>query len=95
MQAEYIRPSADLRNKYNEISRLCKETREPIYITVNGRGDTVLLDMAEYIAMRKELELLQELAEAEEDIKAGRTAPVQNMFANVRKALAEFGNGKV
>ena len=36
-----IRPSAELRNKYNEISNLCKETREPVYITVNGHGDTV------------------------------------------------------
>ena len=77
------------------MSKLCKETREPIYITVNGRGDTVLLDMAEYIAMRKELELLQELSEAEEDIKAGRVAPVETMFTNVRNALAELNNGKV
>ena len=79
MEAEYIRPSADLRNKYSEISKLCKETREPIYITVNGRGDTVLLDMAEYVAMRKELQLLQDLAEAEEDIKNGRVAPAEEI----------------
>ena len=95
MNAEYIRPSADLRNKYNEIARLCKESREPVYITVNGRGDTVLLDMAEYIAMRKELELLQDLAEAEEDIVNGRTAPIETMFANVRKALGNINNGKL
>lgn len=95
MEAYNIRPSADLRNKYGEMSKICKETREPIYITVNGRGDTVLLDMTEYLAIKKELELLQNLAEAEEDIKNGRVAPVETMFANVRKALEEVNNAKL
>ena len=43
-----IRPSADLRNKYNEISRLCHETNEPIYITKNGHNDLVILSNEAY-----------------------------------------------
>lgn len=92
MQPQFIRPSADLRNKYSEISQLCKTTHEPVYITVNGRGDTVIIDMAQYIAMCKELELLQELAEAESDIESGHVAPVNKMFTDVRKALSEINN---
>ena len=38
-----IRPSADLRNNYNEISKLCHETAQPIYITKNGYNDLVIL----------------------------------------------------
>lgn len=38
-----IRPCADLRNKYNEISKICHETNEPIYITKNGSNDLVVL----------------------------------------------------
>lgn len=38
-----IRPSADLRNHYGEISKHCKENKEAVIITVNGRGDTVVL----------------------------------------------------
>ena len=38
-----IRPSSDIRNGYPEISRLCKETGKPVYITVNGKGDTAAL----------------------------------------------------
>lgn len=34
-----IRPCADLRNKYNEISKICHETKEPMYITKNGTND--------------------------------------------------------
>ncbi|NEW07626.1 antitoxin PHD [Paenibacillus sp. SYP-B3998] len=34
-----IRPSSDLRNKYNEISEFCNKYDEPVYITKNGQGD--------------------------------------------------------
>lgn len=37
---ETIRPSADLRNHYNEISKQCQGGNEAVIITVNGRGDT-------------------------------------------------------
>ena len=40
-----IRPSSDIRNNYQEISRLCKETGKPVYITVNGKGDTAIMDI--------------------------------------------------
>ena len=45
---ESIRPSADLRNHYNEISKQCRENNEAVIITVNGRGDTVSLSYEEY-----------------------------------------------
>ena len=38
-----IRPCADLRNNYNEISKICHETNEPMYITKNGTNDLVIL----------------------------------------------------
>ena len=38
-----IRPSSDLRNKYNEISEFCNQSNEPVYITKNGTGDLVVL----------------------------------------------------
>ena len=45
---EAIRPSSDLRNKYPEISSLTRESQEPVFITVNGREDTVLMGHAQY-----------------------------------------------
>ena len=38
-----IRPSSDLRNKYNEISEFCNKYNEPVFITKNGIGDLVVL----------------------------------------------------
>ena len=43
-----IRPSADLRNNYNEISKICHETKEPVYITKNGYNDLVILSNEAY-----------------------------------------------
>lgn len=88
MEAE-IRPSADLRNHYNEISKQCKESRKAVIITVNGRGDTAILGLQDYYQMKSELELLKVLAEADEDVKNGRVAPIQDSFDEIRKSLSE------
>jgi prevent-host-death family protein len=82
-----IRPSAELRNKYNEISNLCKETREPVYITVNGHGDTVILSLEQFNQMQAELELLKMLAESEEDVRNGRVSSIENTFNDIRRKL--------
>lgn len=42
---ETMRPLADLRNHYNEISKQCREEREVFIITVSGRGDMVFFLM--------------------------------------------------
>ena len=89
---ETIRPSADLRNHYNEISKQCREEKEAVVITVNGRGDTVSLSYEEYKRIKARLELLEILAEADEDIKNGRVAPIQDTFDDLRSILKE-GNG--
>ena len=86
---ETIRPSADLRNHYNEVSRQCRENNEAVIITVNGRGDTVSLGYEEYKRMRARIELLEILAESDEDVKFGRIAPVQETFDDLRKMLTE------
>lgn len=86
---ETIRPSADLRNHYSDISRQCKENKEAVIITVNGRGDTVTLSYEEYKNMKARIELLEVLAEAEDDVKNGRVAPVMDTFDDLRKMLKE------
>ena len=86
---ETIRPSADLRNHYNEISKQCKENKEAVIITVNGRGDTVSLSYEEYKNMKARIELLEILAEAEDDEKNGRVALMSETFDDLRAILQE------
>ncbi|MGM9937622.1 MAG: type II toxin-antitoxin system Phd/YefM family antitoxin, partial [Candidatus Ornithomonoglobus sp.] len=40
-----IRSSTALRNEYSAISNLAHESGEPIYITKNGDGDIVIMDI--------------------------------------------------
>ena len=86
---ETIRPSADLRNHYSEISRQCREENEAVIITVNGRGDTVSLSYEEYKRMKSRIELLEILAEAEDDVRNERVAPISETFDDLRQMLRE------
>lgn len=86
---ETIRPSSDLRNHYNEISIQCRENNEAVIITVNGRGDTVSLSYEEYKRMKARIQLLELLAESEEDVRNGRVAPMQETFNDLRSILKE------
>ena len=55
-----VRPCADLIDNYNEISRICHETKEPVYITKNGQEDLVLLSNEAYKEFEdKKMDLLE------------------------------------
>ncbi|MDD4089721.1 MAG: type II toxin-antitoxin system Phd/YefM family antitoxin, partial [Tissierellia bacterium] len=62
----YIKPSAAIRNNYNEISQLCKETEQPVYLTKNGEGDLVVMDIKAFSKRESMLKLREILIEAEE-----------------------------
>lgn len=68
-----IRPSAAIRQNYNEIAELCRKTQEPIFLTKNGEGDLVVMDIETYEKREKMLRLREELLAVEEDRIAGRT----------------------
>ncbi|MGI5880277.1 MAG: type II toxin-antitoxin system Phd/YefM family antitoxin [Syntrophomonadaceae bacterium] len=66
-----IRPISDLRNNANEISELCHNSREPVFITKNGVGDMVVMSIETYERQQAIIELYVKLAEAEEEIVNG------------------------
>lgn len=66
-----IKPISDLRNKAKELSAICHDSGEPIYITKNGEGDMVLMSLAAYERLQARLELYRLLDEAERDVRAG------------------------
>lgn len=66
-----IKPSAAIRQNYNEISKLCKSTGEPVYLTKNGEGDLVVMDIASFTEREKMLQLRENLLSVEEERKAG------------------------
>ncbi len=67
-----IRPSAAIRQNYNEIADLCRKTAEPVFLTKNGAGDLVVMDIDAFTKREKMLKLREELLAVEEDKLAGR-----------------------
>ena len=72
-----IRPSADLRNKYKEISELCKSTGQPVYITVNGKEDTAILSSDVLDELYQTIALMQKINDGLADINNGRTMSIE------------------
>lgn len=64
-----ILPVSDLRN-YNEVLKNCR-AGEPVFLTKNGRGRFVVLDIEDYERDRAEKKLLMKLQEAEKAVKDG------------------------
>lgn len=67
-----IKPSASIRQNYNEIAALCKSTGEPVFLTKNGKGDLVVMDIEAFTRREKMLKLREELLAVEEDRLSGR-----------------------
>lgn len=67
-----IRPSAAIRQNYNEIAELCRKTAEPVFLTKNGEGDLVVMDIEAFTKREKMLKLREELLAVEEDKLVGR-----------------------
>ena len=67
-----IRPSAAIRQNYNEIADLCRKTKEPVYLTKNGEGDLVIMDIESFTRREKMLKLRENLLAVEEDRAMGR-----------------------
>ena len=56
-----IRPSAAIRQNYNEIADMCRKTAEPVFLTKNGEGDLVVMDIETFNRREKMLKLREEL----------------------------------
>ena len=90
-----IKPSASIRQNYNEIAALCKTSGEPVYLTKNGEGDLVVMDIDTFIRREKMLKLREELLAVEEDRIAGRTGVTPDeLDSYLESIIDEVEHGK-
>lgn len=82
-----IRPSADLRNSYNEISEFCHEYSEPVFITKNGKGDLAVMSIEVYETLKGKLELYALLEKGLQDDRNGEVVPFNEGIENIRKEI--------
>lgn len=86
----YIKPSAAIRKNYNEISALCKKTKEPVFLTKNGEGDLVVMDIDTYSRRESMLKLREQLVAVEEDRLRGKKGfSLEEVEERMRKAINE------
>ncbi len=85
-----------LPQNYNEIAELCRKTAEPVFLTKNGEGDLVVMDIETYNRREKMLKLREELLAVEEDRMHGSKGySVDEVAAMMRSAIKEAaGRGK-
>lgn len=81
-----IKASAALRNDYASISKLAKKTGEPIYITKNGEGDGVFMNIDAFEKREQALMLRAKIMQAEEErLNGAKTRSI----SEARKELRE------
>lgn len=94
-----IRPSADLRNNYSEISKICHQTKQPIYITKNGYNDLVLLSNEAYEDLVNghltEEEIDKRISEKFDKQYADFEEFKKDILVKIDKAIKEIEEGKV
>ena len=80
-----IRPITDLRNT-TEISEMCHENHEPIFITKNGYGDLVVMSIETYEELFKTLQVDLDISEAERELTAGgKLINARDAFSSLRR----------
>jgi PHD/YefM family antitoxin component YafN of YafNO toxin-antitoxin module len=84
-----IKSSTDLRNNYNEISTFCHESREPVFITKNGKGDLAVMSIDTFEALNGKLELYRLLDEGRAAVKEGRKRPLADVMRDVKKKAVD------
>ena len=79
-----IIPIRDLKNT-SAISEMCNTTREPIFVTKNGYGDMVIMNMDVYNQTMARLFVYDKLKESEDELKNGaQGTPATEFMANLR-----------
>ena len=82
-----IRPSSDLRNKYNEISQMCHDYNEPVYITKNGKGDLAVMSIETFERLIGKYELHKLMQEGIDAMEIEDVKPFSKALDDVKRNL--------
>ncbi len=84
--SEDIRSVTDLKRNTREILDHLHATGRPVILTVNGRADSVLLDVRVYEMHLQAGNLARLLAPAEREVEHGRTRPAREFLKEFKRA---------
>jgi PHD/YefM family antitoxin component YafN of YafNO toxin-antitoxin module len=81
-----IKPVSDLLN-YNDVLKDCS-LNSPVYLTENGRGRYVLVDIVEYEKKTALLDLYAKLAEGEKQLAHGQSMTLDEAKSKLKQKYA-------
>ncbi|MCL1803422.1 MAG: type II toxin-antitoxin system Phd/YefM family antitoxin [Eubacteriaceae bacterium] len=87
-----IKPSSELRKNYHAIAEICKETKQPVFITKNGRGDTVIMDMQSFSEREEQIAVAQRLITAERARISGASEVTVDEFEQIASEAIKIGS---
>ena len=79
-----IIPIRDLK-KTSELSQMCKDSAEPIFVTKNGYGDMVIMSMEMYEKKMYMLDVYEKLDAAEEQVRQGKVLDADKGLKSIRE----------
>ena len=89
-----IKASAAIRQNYNEISELCKTSKEPVYLTKNGEGDLVVMDIDTFTRREKMLKLREKLLSVEENrLHGSAECTIDELDTYLESVIEDVANG--
>jgi len=85
-----IRSSSEIRKNYNQIAEICRSNKTPVFLTRNGTGDTVIMDLETYSRREDDLAVAERLLTAERARLSGvQDYSAAEFEANMRAAIGK------
>lgn len=78
-----IIPMRDLKNTV-EVERLCAEENGPVFVTKNGYGRLVVMDIEYYEKIMRKMDEATTILDGLKDVKSGNTVEGDTAISNIR-----------
>ena len=77
-------PSRDVKHT-TQISQMCKESKEPLFVTQTGYGDMVVMSLEAYEEKMMLLDVEAKLAQSADEFRAGRVMDARESLQELRR----------
>ena len=85
-----IKSSSELRKNYNNVAEICRSNRIPVFLTRNGEGDMVLMDIETYGRREENLATAERLMSADMSRFMGTQGySIDEFQKNMRQAIQQ------
>jgi prevent-host-death family protein len=81
--------NTDLKRNYNEVSQLCREYSEPVFVTKNGIGDLAVMSIETYELLSGRLQLYFSIEEGFKQVKQGKIKPMKESLKSIRTKIEQ------